>query len=128
MMMENLYIKATDECPEINFLFNDGKLVITGKSLPENVNEFYEPVLDWLAEYSGQPKSMTEVDFNLSYFNTASSKIILDILLIIEKFREDNRQVIVNWHYQDYDEDMKEAGEEYSEIVGLQFNFINHPS
>jgi len=119
--MDRLLIEMTDDSPQIRFDPENGMLEITGKSLPENVTQFYNPVLKWLNEYSDDPKPLTELTFKLTYFNTASSKIILDILMILEKVHQDGNKVIINWNYPVYDDDMKEAGLEYGEMVELPF-------
>jgi hypothetical protein len=60
----------------------------------------------------------------MTYFNTASSKIILDILMKLEEIQEAGNEILIEWHYEEDDEDMQEAGEEYSEIVEVPFSFI----
>jgi hypothetical protein len=124
--MENLSIEQTDDRPYVNFIHENGTMEINGKSLPEDVSTFYLPILEWLNKYSLNPNNTTEFTFKFTYFNTASSKMILDILLVLESMKGDNRQVIVNWYYPYYDEDMKDAGKEYSEMVDLQFNHIGY--
>ncbi len=124
--MNSLKIHATDDSPEINFDIENKVFEISGKSLPEDVNAFYSPVLEWLSEYSGNPLSETVVSFRFNYFNTASSKIILDILLILEDISNKGNEVKVNWYYPGYDEDMKEAGEEYSEMAEIPFEHIRY--
>jgi hypothetical protein len=62
----------------------------------------------------------------LSYFNTASSKIILDILLKLEEIRNNGANVEIKWHYSSDDEDMMEAGEEYAEIVDIPIELIEY--
>jgi len=117
-----------DDSPNVSFTHENGKLEISGKSLPENVSAFYAPILQWLTDYSLDPQPLTEFTFKLTYFNTASSKLILDLLTILEKMKNEGRNVLVNWYYPDYDEDMKDAGIEYSEMVDVPFNhFSYHP-
>ena len=123
--MESLIIESKDSSPQVKFMGEDGKMEISGKSLPDDVFSFYKPILGWLNNYAVHPKPVTEFSFKLTYFNTASSKLILDILIILEKIRVDGKEVIVNWYYPVYDEDMKEAGEEYSEMVDIHFNHIS---
>jgi hypothetical protein len=123
--MESLIIEQKDDSPQITFSEVDGKMEISGKSLPEDVSSFYRPILEWLNKYATRPKPVTEFSFKLTYFNTASSKLILDILMILEKIHDDGKEVIVNWNYPVYDEDMQEAGKEYSEMVDLHFNHIS---
>jgi uncharacterized protein YkuJ len=60
----------------------------------------------------------------MTYFNTASSKIILDILMRLETLHEDGKNISVEWHYEEDDEDMQEAGEEYADIVEVPFTFV----
>jgi len=124
--MDNLFIEPTDDQPKVEFFHDTGEFIISGKSLPEDVSSFYKPVMEWLQKYSLQPNLVTELTFKLTYFNTASSKVILDMLMIMEKIQDSKKQVTVNWYYPVYDEDMKEAGEEYSEMVDLQFNYISY--
>jgi len=126
--MKNLIINEMDDSPRISFSGENGKLEIRGKSLPENVSSFYNPVLEWLNEYATKPMPETELTFKLTYFNTASSKLILDILTILEKMNLEGKKVLVNWYYPDYDEDMCDAGVEYSEMVDVPFKHISyHP-
>jgi len=97
---------------------------ISGRSLPEDVAAFYEPILDWLDEYAESPNAKTVFDFKLVYFNTASSKLLLDILLKLEDLADEGNDVLVRWHYPEDDEDMEEAGEEYADIVDVPFEQV----
>jgi len=124
--MNSLKIQATDDSPEILFDVENKIFEISGKSLPEDVNTFYAPVMKWLEEYSGNPLPETTLNFKFNYFNTASSKIILDILLILEDIYKNGNGVTIKWYYPAYDEDMKEAGEEYSEMAEIPFEHIKY--
>ncbi len=124
--MENLIIQPSDDSPAIILDKDSGRFEISGKSLPEDVSAFYDPVLRWLENYSGDPNSSTRFDFQLTYFNTASSKLLLDILMILEEMNLSGKKVSVNWHYPVYDEDMRDAGLEYSEMVEVPFNHIEY--
>ena len=106
--MQALQIKATDETPSITLDPEKNVFEFSGKSLPEDVTTFYGPVLKWLTEYGETPKPNTTVDFKLVYFNTASSKLILDILFLLEKIHESGTSIQIKWHYEEEDEDMKE--------------------
>ena len=115
--MQVLQIEATDDSPRIVLDKAKGKFEISGRSLPEDSAEFYQPVLQWLAEYAQSPNEKTEFVFNLDYSNTASSKFIHEILLALQKIA--NATVI--WWYHKDDEDMEEAGKEFAEQVELPF-------
>jgi len=122
--METLIIPKKDDTPEICLDKGAGKFEFSGKSLPEDVSTFYAPVFDWLKNYASDANAESVFVFKMTYFNTASSKIILDILMRLEEMKNDGKEVSVEWHYGEDDEDMKEAGEEYSEIVEVPFKFV----
>ena len=124
MNMKNLNIMPTDESPKVHFDNESGTFELIGKSLPEDVSTFYEPVLEWLEKYKKQPAVETTFIMKLTYFNTASSKLLLDILMILEEIHEKGNKVLVKWYYPDYDEDMKDAGEEYNDMVEVPFEHI----
>lgn len=119
--MELLHFDATDETPTVDLNPETGVLEFSGKSLPEDVTTFYNPILEWLEEYAQDPKNPTTARFKMDYFNTASSKLILDILMALEEMHEEHENVTVEWHFSEDDEDMEEAGEEYADIVEVPF-------
>jgi SiaC family regulatory phosphoprotein len=124
--MEALHIKPTEDVPEV--ILNQEKEIfeISGMSLPEDVNTFYEPVLNWINLYTRNPNPLTIFNFRFTYFNTATSKIILDILTMLEEMVEAGHNVVVRWHFAERDEDMHEAGEEFSEMVGVPFELVTY--
>ncbi len=122
--MDALQIKASQETPEIIFDPQTGLFSITGKSLPEDVKEFYGPVLKWLGEYVEKPKSETILKVKMDYFNTASSKMILEVFELIKTIHDNGQKLTIEWYYQEDDEDMQDAGEDYAEIVEVPFKFI----
>jgi hypothetical protein len=117
--MNTLDIKGTEDTPFIVLDKASGKFEISGRSLPEDAADFYSPVLKWLGEYAGDANASTDFVVKLEYFNTASSKLILDILYKVEAVKGSK---VVWYHFSD-DEDMQEAGQEFSELVELPFEF-----
>lgn len=124
--MAALRIEPADDSPLVILNREEGQFEISGKSMPEDVIDFYQPVLDWLHSYSADPLEKTNFDIKLIYFNTASSKLLLDLLMILEEIRENGHVVLVRWHSMTYDEDMQEAGQEYSEMVDLDFEYLTY--
>lgn len=122
--MEPLVINKTDDTPAIHLDKSSKKFEFSGKSLPEDVTTFYAPVFDWINKYSEAAEGESVFTFKMTYFNTASSKIILDILMRLEDMHNEGKPVTVEWHFEEDDEDMEEAGKEYSEIVEIPFKFI----
>ncbi|MCK4920523.1 MAG: DUF1987 domain-containing protein [Bacteroidales bacterium] len=122
--MDPIYIKETDSSPSVILDKGNKTFLLSGKSLPENVITFYDPVIKWLEKYAKDPLEKTTFEIILDYFNTASSKLLLDIFNILEEIQKNGSEVEINWHYADYDEEMMEAGIEYSEMVEVKFNQI----
>lgn len=126
--METIKIQGTEDTPKV-ILDKDADLMeISGRSLPEDVTSFYEPVLTWLDEYAQNPNPKTIFNFKLIYFNTASSKLLLDILMKLEEIHEAGNDVLIRWHFPEDDEDMEEAGEEYADIVDVPFEQVSYSS
>ena len=117
--MEPINIEPSVKTPKISFDDGSGALEIEGRSIPENSTEFYKPVFEWLDAYIDSPSANTEFAFKLEYFNTSSSKCILDVLRKLEKLHINGNKVVVNWFYEEDDEDMKESGENYQSIVSV---------
>jgi hypothetical protein len=124
--MEPIHIQETEDTPKITLDPDNNIFELSGRSLPEDVASFYDPILNWLDEYSEGPNDKTTVNFKLDYFNTASSKALLDILMKLEEIHENGNEVVIKWYYPEDDEDMQEAGEEYAEIVDLPFEQISY--
>jgi len=124
--METIKIQGTEDTPRIILDAGNEILEISGRSLPEDVTSFYEPVLNWLDEYAEKPNKKTIFNFKLTYFNTASSKLLLDILMKLEGMHEKDQDVLIRWHYPEDDEDMAEAGEEYADIVDVPFEQVSY--
>jgi hypothetical protein len=124
--MEIINITATEDTPKVTLDHVNRIFEISGRSLPEDVVVFYQPVMQWLEDFEKAPFDNMELSIKLEYFNTASSKLILDILLKLEEVNQNGTPLKVKWYFLSSDIDMKEAGEEYSEIVGLPFELTEY--
>lgn len=122
--MESISIEGTPKTPTVNFDAGTGIVEIKGRSIPENSIEFYRPIVEWLEEYSKAPQKLTTVNIQLEYFNTSSSKCILDVFKKLEAIKKARNEVIINWYYEEDDEDMLEAGEDYESIIRIPFKMI----
>ncbi len=127
MQMEPLNISATEDTPEIIFDIENKIFTISKISLPEDATEFYEPVLNWLKEYTKNPLPKTVFDFNLEYLNTASSKQIFEIIYLINQLhKEKGKDVTIRWHYDKLDEDMEALGMRFQSLVSVNFEFVEY--
>lgn len=121
-----VYIKGTVETPEVVLNKNDGELKFAGRSMPEDAKEFYNPLKEWVRQYAENPTPGTRVVFSYEYFNTSSSKMIMELIEAVKKIGEKDPQLTVEWHYLEDDDDMLEAGEDYEEIIGIEFQYQSY--
>lgn len=136
--MEKLFIKPTHITLEIILSPDENKFSITGVSSPEDVRALYYPVTEWLEKFldeirRGDYRKFSEADpltfrVDLSYFNSASAKFLFDILLRLKNISEAGVTVVTEWYYEEDDIDMKEAGEDISELVKMELKYIIKPS
>jgi len=122
--MESLSIEGTNKTPSVNLDPESGVIEIKGRSIPENSIEFYRPIVEWLDQYAKNPNKKTIVNVQLEYFNTSSSKCILDIFKKLESLKKARNEVVINWYYEEDDEDMLESGEDYESIIRVPFKMI----
>jgi hypothetical protein len=121
--MEELRILPTKNSPEI-ILNPEGMIRIKGRSIHENVTDFFSPVEDWVSGYIETPAEVTCVDMNLEYFNSASAKVFIHLLQKITYVTLKHKKFIFNWYYEDGDEDILERGEYFSSVLDVPFCFI----
>ena len=122
--MEALRLAETHFSPEVNLDKERSRFEFFGKSFPEDAKEFFNPIIAWFEQYVVNPNRETIVVFKLEYFNTASSKKIVDLLNVLKEIHRQKKSIIINWYYKSDDEDMLETGETFSEIVNLPFKFL----
>ncbi|MEM7551871.1 MAG: DUF1987 domain-containing protein [Bacteroidota bacterium] len=122
--MEKFELNATNKTPEIVLDNNEGKLLVAGRSIPENSVEFYKPVMDWIENYVRKPTVKTIIEIKLEYFNTSSSKCLVEIFRKIEKIQESGSEVQIMWYYEEDDEDMLESGEDFKQIIKVPIEMI----
>jgi hypothetical protein len=122
--MKNYYLEATPKTPKLSFNRETGNFEISGRSIPENSIEFYKPLLDWLDEYIDTPHENTNIVVKLEYFNTSSSKCLVEIFRRLEKLQKDGAKANIKWFYDEEDEDMQESGEDFKEIIKLPIEMV----
>ena len=127
--MNSLKIEATTFTPEINFDIANNTLSFLKVSKPANAIEFYKPVFEFIDNFEKtkvKSKVVKEliIDFNFDYFNTATAKIIYELLAKFKKIKEQGVDIIINWYYHPDDDDLLEEGQIMSEALGLKFNYL----
>ena len=108
----------------MNFDPEEGILELKGRSSPENAIQFYQQLLINLEEFAESGRENFVANFAFEYFNTSSSKCLFDVFKRLNKMIDNDIELTINWFYEEDDEDMMEAGEDYSDLLDLDFNFI----
>ncbi|MDM8001393.1 MAG: DUF1987 domain-containing protein [Bacteroidota bacterium] len=128
--MDKLILRPTIFTPRVILDHEEHFIEISGESRPNDVGDFFGPIISWMNEYSeslprtgGEGKQLVS-HFNFNYFNSASAKCILDICKILARIRSNGTAVSVKWYYVRGDDDMMETGREMEMIVNMPFELI----
>lgn len=88
-----------------------------GVSMPADAREFYGPIINWLTNYRFCDNKTSSINFYLDYFNTTSSKLLLELFLVLDKMYAKGAKVKIGWFYHEDDEELKEVGQEYAQLL-----------
>lgn len=133
--MNSLVLEASNTTPFVDFRPSENLLIISGYSRPENVRNFYIPILDWLETYSNELKAKKnkgeqlqpiDFQFKLVYFNSSSAKFLYDIVILLNQIQKENIPLSINWYHDKDDSELREAGEDLSELAQVPFNFLTY--
>lgn len=124
--MQDLYIPAERDKPEVDFKFSQHRLGLRGESFPENALAFYGPVVSALMEYLGATKdSEITVDIELRYFNSSSTKIMLNIFRMLDQASSNHNTVHLNWHHDPEDDTIADFGNDIAaDFITLHYRSV----
>ena len=108
----------------MHFRAESGECEISGESFPEKTVEFYDRLITWLKQYMEEVKGPIDFTIRLSYFNTSSSKRILEIMILLQKYAETGSKITSRWHYDPEDLDMEEDIEDLKVISKLPLKMV----
>ena len=119
--MENIILHTNPDTryfPEVMFDFNKGLCELSGESYMEETYKFYAPLIDWLKKYFAEKKPLV-FNFKLSYFNTSTSRTIIEILELFKTYKSTGGSITVNWYYSSEDPDMRDEVQDFIDEVGF---------
>ena len=114
-----LFMQRTLNTPLIKF--EDGVLVISGRSIPENALAFFEPLFRFIANYTKRPYPITEVNVMLEYANSSTNRSLMTVFTLLEKIYENGNNIHVNWYYEIGDDLMLELGNDFKALLRIPF-------
>lgn len=122
--MESLLIEATEDTPRIHLDPLSGRFEISGRSLPENALEFYEPLMNWVGAFFDGDTPAVEFHLTIEYCNSASTRYMFNMLMDMEEKVAEGRDIKVFWYYRNDDEMIKAKGEELAGMLDLPFERV----
>jgi hypothetical protein len=114
MTLDLVFLERTTETPSIVLDPTNGAVEIAGNCYPENAFEFFEPVRTWIEQYFTTSASNLSVRLHLNYINTASSKFLRELMIMLNSYFEHEKTIRVEWLYDEDDEDMEDLGKTFS--------------
>jgi hypothetical protein len=120
--MDHLVIAQTEHTPLISFLSN-GLMEISGKSINEDSQEFWSPVISWVQTYSVNPSTKTCLNLFIESLDTSSSSALVEVLYLLKEMIKEGNEVHVHWNYEENDLDMLELGKDMEVLTQIGFEF-----
>ena len=124
--MNKLEIVNTSNTPLVEFDPENGKFKIEGRAIPENPGDFFDPIVNWLVTYFESPAPKTILDINLEYVNSGSSKYLLGVFRVFKDAHQSEKNVEVQWFYEEDDEAIESLGEHYKSAMGIPFSLVEY--
>jgi SiaC family regulatory phosphoprotein len=101
---------------------------IRGRGLFQNKTEVIEQIMNWIDEYLSNPAATTYVIIAFEYLNSFSTTILVSILRKLSQVILQSGKLVIQWYYEEDDEDILERGEYISSTLDIPIIFIltNH--
>lgn len=118
--MDALKINPTEDTPKIFFNPENNSLNIEGNSFPEDTFAFYISLFSWLEKYLEELDDTVQftVNFYIMYYNSSSSKVFMNLFRLLDDTVAKGKNIVVNWFYDEDDEDSMEEGEDFK--IGIE--------
>lgn len=119
--MNALFIEESKATPKVVFNPN-GELFIQGRSLPEDSVGFYVPLLKWMKDCTCEKVTL---NLKLEYLNSSSIKQFVALLILMNE-NSFIKSKVVNWYYEEADEEWYDVGKEFETISKIEFNYFEY--
>lgn len=122
--MKELFIEGTSITPKVQFSADNGLLLLEGRSIPENPEDFYLNLITWLKEYYLYYEDAIEIHFKFEYVNSGSTKFLLELLRVVRTSLDRGETTLIKWYFEEEDEAIQELGEHFSESLNIPMEII----
>lgn len=121
----DLAIAPTDKTPLVRLDPRAGSIELRGISVPENADRFFAGLFEAVDAYALAPAPRTRAVVELTCFNSSSAKCLLDLFRRLEDLHASGgSSAMVEWHHARDDLDMREAGEDYRELLEIPVKLV----
>lgn len=120
--MNHIVSAGNMKTPRVNLDPEKGLVELGGRSIPENTESVYRPLIEWIEEYKEQPQEKTVVKIDFEYFNSSSAKYLIRFLEYFSTMKKSGYEIVVNWYYDD--DELLEYGEDFQDVLEMHFNFL----
>ena len=118
------FVEPTERTPKVEYNNTTNELLLEGICIPELTHDFFKPIITFVHEVGETGIKQFTLTINLHFFNTGSSRYILELMKNIQKLKEKGTKVKYKWYYHDDDEDIEEAGRSYAFILDETFEML----
>jgi len=124
-MQSRFEIEKAEDTPWVILDKEKNEFEIGGRSLPENSDEFYTPVKQWLKDYANEPNPLTQFNCKLEYFNSSSARRLIEIFILLKDISSKQHAVKVNWFCENEDFLLKKKAHEMLSLIDLPHEIIS---
>jgi len=117
-MEKHVIQEELKNCPGIVYYQGENKLEVIGRSIPENPELIFRRLDEWITVHF-EKKDGLDVNIQLEYINSGSSKYLYEILKRLTGYGRSGKSVRLKWLYEEDDEAMLELGEHYRDTAGI---------
>lgn len=117
-MEKHVIQEELKNCPGIVYYPGSNKLEMIGRSIPENPELIFRRLDNWITQHFEKSGGL-DVNFQLEYINSGSSKYLYEILKRLTALGSSGKRIRMKWRYEEDDEAMLELGEHYRDTAGI---------
>ena len=117
-------LKRTKNTPSVFLSVKECIFEIKGPSFAEHISEIYTPILQWIEEEIPLLSCELDCHFQIDVLNSVSYKNIIEIIMRLDYYAKNGKQIKIVWHYYTDDEDNYAVGNDLSELFDINFEMI----
>ena len=124
-MAYKLEKERTKTTPYVLIDEEKGYMRFEGESYFEDVLGFFKEVNEWVEKHLSSDFEKFTFDCAMEYFNSSTTKMLYNLIHMMDEHSVNGKTVTVNWIVNDEDDMLIECGEDFKdEMENLEFNLV----